>query len=389
MRMATRWLVTLIILVSGALCGPRATASCQADTPARHTAADTVTAQQDTVTLREAIHNTWQTLKETHRVELKDTVIKYPKFIRFCLNVYKWFDRNFNSYDPEYVSGTGKNGKVRLVSDNWTDLHTFQYTEVSPLIMVSNPYSNIGIQANYSILSAGFSIDLNAAVSGKKSHHKKSEFGISTARVFLETFYWRNTGETVIRRFGNHQTGHLDHVKFDGLNSRVLGLGGFYFFNYRKFSFPAAYNLSNYQLKSAGSAIAGITGKFFDCEFDFTRLPQNVLDETRLPFESYRFDYNAVSAMGGYSYNWVINKHLLFNVSAFGGMGAGFSFSDATAGRTVNWAASVRVWNSLTYTTRQFFVNITNKFQGNFLLTHALAFMSGIENFQVSTGVRF
>lgn len=353
---------------------------------------DTLHLDSDTVTLKEAIRESWASLKENHKLPVFDTdsiVIKYPRFIQFCLNVYNWVDVNFNTYDPEYVKGTGKNGKVRLVSDNWSDIHTFHYTGISPLYMMSNPYSNIGVQANYSILSAGFSIDLNSAISGKKSQHKKTELAVSMARIYLEAFYWRNTGETVIRKFGDHQTGSLDHVTFDGLNSRTLGVGGFYFFNWKKFSFPAAYNLSSYQIKTAGSWIAGITGTFFNCSLDFNKLPANVKEETRFPFESYHFDYNALNLMGGYGVNWVINRHFLFNTSIVGGFGCAFSFSDATTGRNTTWATSGRLWNSLTYTTRQLFVTVVSKLQANFHLTSSLAFMSGIENLQISTGVRF
>lgn len=350
--------------------------------------ADTVPAQ-DTVTLRQAIRSTWENFKETRRVEIVDTVIKYPKLIQFGLDVYNWVDRNLNSYDPEYVSPTGKHGKVRLVSDNWTDLYYFRFKEISPLIMASNIYSNIGVQANYSILSASYSIDLNSAINHKKSHHKKTGFSLSMARLYLEATYWRNTGETVIRHFGNDYTGHLRHLRFEGLNSKALGVAGFYIFNFSKFSYAAAYNLSNYQIKSAGSWIAGASGTFYDCAFDFGLLPESVKAETNFPFDNYSFDYNAVDLFGGYAYNWVINKHLLFNATLMPGMGAAFSFSDSTNGREMNFSAVVRALGSLTYTNRQFFVTATTNFNGNLMLSKDVGYMSGLENFQISTGVRF
>ena len=44
---------------------------------------------------------------------------------------------------------------------------------------------------------------------------------------------------------------------------------------------------------------------------------------------------------------------------------------------------------SLTYTNRQFFITGTSSFHGNYFLTESVGFISGIENFQISTGVRF
>lgn len=57
--------------------------------------------------------------------------INYPKFMRFCLNVYNWGDRTFNSYDPEYVVGTGKNWKLYLNSHNWAQSYALFFRRIS------------------------------------------------------------------------------------------------------------------------------------------------------------------------------------------------------------------------------------------------------------------
>lgn len=343
----------------------------------------------DSITLREAIHDTWETFKDTKRFEFNDSLVKYPKFIRFCIGVYNWVEQNFNTYDPEYVSGTGKHGKVRLVSDNWSDIHSFRFNQGYPLIMASDPYSNLSIQANYSILSIGFSIDMNAAISGKKSNHHKTSFGVTMARLMLEAYYWRNTGQTKIRSFGDEETGTIENLEFDGLSSKSLGIGGFYYFNYKKYSHAAAYNLSTYQRKNADSWIAGITGQLYDCTLDFNKLPDKVKEETNIPFASYHFNYNSVDIMAGYGFNWVLGKHWLFNVTALPGVGVSFSFSDATEGQHTNASLAARLLNSLTYCTRQFFVTATSFFHSNYFFSDRVVFMSATENFQVSTGIRF
>lgn len=343
----------------------------------------------DSISAIPSLPNYWRDLVKGRRLDINDSTVTYPKFVDFCLRIYRWAERNFNTYDPAYVSGTGKHGKIRLLSDNWTDAYYFRFEEDYPIIMASTPYSNIGIQANYSILSASYSVDLNAAVSGKKSHHKKLGFSFSCARLYGEAYYWRNDGNTTIRKFGNDSSHKIYDINFDGINFKAFGVLGFYVFNYKKFSYPAAYNLSNYQLRSAGSWILGFTGTFYDCDFDFTRLPQNVLSEINMPLSRYRLDYNSVNIMGGYSYNWVINRHFMYNITTLPAIGVSFSFSDASAGRQEDFSIALRQMMSLTYTNRQFFVNATSSFHGNFWLTHQVGFMSGIENLQVSTGVRF
>lgn len=343
----------------------------------------------DSLQVKENLKYDWKAMLKTRRLEVTDTNIVYPKFIDFCLRVYRWAEKTFNTYDSEYVAGTGKHGKVRILSDHWNDSYYFRFEDISPLLMSSHPYSNLGIQANYSILSATYSVDMNSTVSGEPSHHRKWGFSFTAARLYGEANYWSNSGSTVIRRFGNNETGKLNDIYFDGINFKALGLLAFYVFNSKKFSYAAAYNLSNYQLKSAGSWLAGISGTLYDCDFDFSRLPQDVLDKTQIPFEFYRFEYNSVNVLGGYSYNWVLNKHFLFNTTTLPGIGVSFCFSDATLGKGELFSLAIRQTMSLTYTNRQFFITANGAFHGNILPTHAVAFMSGIANLQVSTGVRF
>lgn len=342
----------------------------------------------DTVTLPEFIKRNWDSLRKEHRLDYEDVEVKYPRFIQFCINAYQWIDYTFNSYDPEWVSGTGKSGKVRLFTDNWMDVYNFR-VEDKPLMMTSHLYNNLGIQANYSILSVSYSIDLNTLFKNESSKHKKFNFNISLARLYAEAYLWQSNGGTLIRDIYKRGVEHRDDVSFDGLSFRAAGVMGFYIFNSKKFSFGAPYELSTYQLRSAGSWLAGLSGTFYKAKFDFTSLPPDVQASLEFPYNVYNLNYNAVNVIGGYSYNWVCNKHFLFNSTTMPGIGASFSFSDSTAGHKNLVSASIRQMLSLTYTNRQFFATGNATFHGNLFPTGSLAFMSGILNFQISSGVRF
>ena len=52
---------------------------------------------------------------------IHDPRINYPAFPRFVLKIYDWGDKTFNSYDKDYVVGTGKNWKLTLNSYNWME----------------------------------------------------------------------------------------------------------------------------------------------------------------------------------------------------------------------------------------------------------------------------
>lgn len=342
----------------------------------------------DSLKLAEEVEKDWFRLIKSGKFNINDTTIRYPKFIKFFVNAYLWADKAFNSYDPEWVSGTGKRGKVRILSDNWSDIYDFRFAH-TPLLLTSNLYSNLGVQANYSILSLSYSVDLNSLTTGKKTKHKKFDFTLTTSRFFANYYYWDNDGNTTIHKVGNNFTDEYRDVPFDGMSFRATGVMAFYIFNHMKFSYGASYNLSRYQLKSAGSWIAGLSGTFYKAYFDFTSLPDKVIDTLKFPFSNYSLNYNAVNAIGGYSYNWVWNKHLLFNTTTMPGLGLSFSFSDSTIGNRTLFSMSLREMLSLTYCNRQFFVTGTGTFHGNVLPHRELAFLTGIVNFQVSTGIRF
>ena len=350
--------------------------------------ANALVAPIDSVVTKFEREHDWFTLLKKGKLNLSDTTVRYPKFLNFCVNAYRWFDRTFNSYDPEWVVGTGKIGKVRLLSDNWLDIYDFRVAE-TPLVMTSRLYCNLGVQANYSILSVSYSHDINSLFGKEKSKHRKLGFTLTTARVVIDGYYWQNSGDAKIRRAGDMLNGHYADVHFDGLSFRAVGIMGFYIFNNKRFSFAAPYDLSNYQVKSAGSWMTGLSGTFYDADFDFSKLPPAVQSHIGFPFDRYSLDYNSVNLLGGYSYNWKCNRHLLFNSTTLPGVGVSFSFSDSTTGRKDLFSASIRQMLSLTYTNREFFVTGNGFFHGNMLPNGKLAFLSGIVNFQVSSGVRF
>ena len=56
----------------------------------------------------------WYKQLLANNFNINDQRIHYPKFAKFCVDVYNWGDRTFNTSDTTYVVGTGKNWKVML-----------------------------------------------------------------------------------------------------------------------------------------------------------------------------------------------------------------------------------------------------------------------------------
>lgn len=331
----------------------------------------------------------WWHLFKKGELNLADTTVEYPRFMGFCVDVYNWADRTFNSYDTTYVVGTGRRWKARILSDNWVDSYYLNIGRDMPIRMMSDPYCNLGAYLQYMAVSIGYSLDMSNVIGNRPANHKKMEFNFNCARFNIEGHYWENSGETYIRTFGNYNKGHLIKKPFSGTRQKTIGVNGYFFFNNRKFAMGAAYNFSKFQKKSAGSAIIGFNYTNTDISMDLTQIPEELKPYLNKPPESYRFHYNSYCLMSGYSYNWVLNRHLLFNISAFPGVGYTHTYEDSVEKSNKLFALTLKGQTSLTYNLGDFFVCAVGKLDGNWYNSGSYSFLSSVENAQLSVGVRF
>lgn len=86
----------------------------------------------------------WYKQLMNNNFRINDPRIRYPKFPKFCVDVYNWGDRTFNTYDTTYVVGTGKNWKAMLRSYNWMQSYAIYFSDKEHLRLISNPYSDLG-----------------------------------------------------------------------------------------------------------------------------------------------------------------------------------------------------------------------------------------------------
>lgn len=335
------------------------------------------------------IESDWRYHLRNKTLSVNDTSIRWPRFINFCLNVYRWADHVFNYHDSLYVKGTGKYGKALILCDNWADSYSFQLEQIPSMIMMGPLYTNLGIQLKYSILSIGYSVDMNSIFSHNPSKHKKWNFSISCARFLLEANLWQNEGGTYVRRFGDYNEGKLVRLPFDGLVFNAYNIHAIYFFNFKRFSLGATHNYSNDQIKSAGSFTLGADISSYRVDFDFTLLPSDLKDFYPYPIDLYRFRYNTYALIIGYTYNWVINKHFVANISLFPSLGITRTHKESTDGRADLFALNGKVMAALLYDHKAFFTGLKVNLKGNFFHSNNIKFWNLIQNYQLAVGVRF
>lgn len=318
----------------------------------------------------------------------KDTTVRYSKFMKLFNAVYNWGDRVFNSYDSTYVAGFGKNWKARLAFEAWTDSYNMRVDNTS-MLFLSEPYTTLGAYLHFMAVSVGYKIDLGKTFRSKPVRHTKFEFGFNCARFYAEFDYNSNTGGTYIRRFGNYKNKKFVREFFPGVKNSVLNFSIYYFFNNRKYANGAAYNFSRLQKKSAGSFLLGFNHCYQHTEINFATLPEDMLPYLTFNTTRYNFRYHEFCLMLGYGYNWVLNKHLLFNATLQPSIGVTRGYEDSYDGTKLMLALNGNGRVSLTYNLKDFFTCLILKSNIQWYNSDRLSLFTGIHNFQLSVGYRF
>lgn len=332
----------------------------------------------------------WWNLVKNGKLDIKNPQVKLPKFLDFCRKIYNWGDQTFNSYDPEYVEGTGKKWKALVKSDNWLDSYGLVFTKDLPVLMSSDIYYNAGLTVSFMAVSLSYMLDLSNIIGNEPALHKKLEFNFSCARFVAEAYYYENKGGTYIRRFGNFNRKHLIKKSFPGLNFTSFGGDIYYFFNNRKYSQGAIYNFSKYQKRNAGSFIAGATISNHDIRIDFNSLPQELEPYYTLTDRNFRFHYNDYCILLGYGHNFVAHNHLMFNITALPSIGYKHTLSDCVGGSKNDiFSLNLKGRAGMTYNINDLFLGVHAKIDTHWFLNKNFNFFNTIVNMSVIAGVRF
>ncbi len=332
-------------------------------------------------------HNWFNQLIE-NGFRINDPGVNYPKFPRFLLKVYNWGDKTFNSYDKDYVVSSGKNWKLIGKNYNWLESYALFFTNHTDIRMVSNPYSDIGASLSFMAVSVGYTFNANELFGSPKTKRRHYEYGFTCSRLAANMVYTKTSGGVKITKFGEYDLPHSFH--FNGVTQKTFSLDAYYFFNNRRYSQAAAYCYSKYQLKSAGSLIAGINYGTQIINLDFTKLPLEMMEWMPGDHNYYGFHYTEYNVILGYAYNWVLHpRRWLANVTALPSIGYKHSYEDSTDGKKDMFATTVKLMLGVVYNHRNLFASLNGRFDGHLHFGDGYTFFNSIESFSLNVGLRF
>lgn len=167
----------------------------------------------------------------------------------------------------------------------------------------TNFKTTVSIGASYRGISASLSIN----PAKMKGSYKDYEFNFAyySSRLSLDASYHRSTTLA-----GDIERGNVtEHLASGDVKMKMANLAGYYVFNHRRFSYPAAFSQSYVQRRSAGSWLAGISyqGGSIETTNEFKERMPNAPDVY--------IHIGLLGIGGGYGYNWVLGKRWLLHFS--------------------------------------------------------------------------
>lgn len=356
-------------------------------------AAERADAAPDSVVAEAAPSRTgWIKQLMANGFDLQDTTVTYPAFPRFVVNAYRWAYDTFNGYDPEYVEVSPKNWMLQANSYSWMETQTMVFPERTALSMHSDFFSDAGLNLSYLIFSGGYQWNVNRWADSPAAR-KTYRTSLTCSRFSLGLRILNAHGGMRLTRFGNYNGGRRISLPFHDVDLASTNVHGYYFFNHRRYSHAAAYDFTRYQLRSAGTWLAGFDFSEQRLSMDFSRLPLEVLMYLPLREIGYRQHYRDYAALGGYAQNWVIRpRRWLINgmgmVSAGykHRVGGGMPMYDEPRSLLAN---SVTLSVASVYNHRALYAGLSASTEGCFVFNSNFTHFSTVSALTATLGVRF
>jgi len=211
------------------------------------------------------------------------------------------------SYDTNYV--VRPEGKLTLkvrLNQTGNDFHARGTVNgiYSRADLKTSHKTTFSVAGNYRGIGIGMAVN----PAKWKGIYKDYEFNLNyySSRISLDFSYQRS--ESLAGDIDREDRG-VQTLESGDLSMKVVNLAGYYAFNHRRFSFPAAFTQSYIQRRSAGSWLAGISyqGGLIETSDELKARNPNAPDVS--------IDVGHVGIGGGYGYNWVLGQKWLLHFS--------------------------------------------------------------------------
>ena len=322
-----------------------------------------------------------------------DSIAEWGRFPKFCVDVYRWGDRTFNSYDTAYVEGTGYKFNLKVKTDTWTDDYRFALPDKYRMNMQSDWCTSTGLWLSYLAVSVGYDVNVSKFFGGSDRARKRFNFKFNCA-LFGADFYWiSNDVGTKIKEFGTRGEMEKLNLPFTGINTVVFGVDTYYVLNNKKYSRAAAFNYSKIQKKSQGSFFFGFSYWNQKYDFDFSKLPSDMREDLPQSWADAGYKYSAsnhnYSLCVGYGYNWVFARHWLLGVRDSPVMGIKHGYINDPGKISNSFSLYNRAKLSVVWNNKAWFAGFIGHLETGLIYDNDHQLLSSVINMEASVGYRF
>ncbi len=255
--------------------------------------------------------------------------------------------KEFNAIDTTFISPNLYNLAFMLEHSSWYEYYRLGSNNNNGEQSISfSPNANfkLGVYFGWRWIFLGYSFDVKDIFGGHKNKAKKTEMALNLySSKFGVDLYWRKTGSDFkIRSYNGFQLNEpVKNMDFNSFQSKIKGLNAYWIFNYKRFSYPAAYSQSTNQRKSAGSLMAGFSYSQHNISFDYDKLPTEMREQLHNALLFKKVKYSDYSLCLGYGYNWVFAKNWVSNLSLLPAIAYKKSKIDDTPQPRTHWIKDI------------------------------------------------
>ena len=237
----------------------------------------------------------------------------------------KRFIGEFNTYDTTYIEPQHYKFQAMLQMSSMFQQFTLYQDDVHKLSLSPDVNTRIGPYVGYSLIFLGYTLQLNNLYIG--NNKKTFNLSLYTSLIGADIFINNNNKFKIKDIISADATSGIAeamyNVEFGGFNVNYWGFNTYYIFNHRRHGYPAAYNQSTCQKRSAGSPLVGFGFGRYNLEMDWQQL-DNLISH-HVPSYTPQFadgsytesvKYDRYSLYGGYSYNWAFARNWMMGGSA-------------------------------------------------------------------------
>lgn len=322
-----------------------------------------------------------------------DSIAAMGKFPNFCVGVYRWGDRFFNSYDTAYVEGTGFKFNVKNRNETWSDRYLFRLPDNYEMQMSSDQCTSTGIYLTYLAVSVGYDLNVSKLFGSHEPARNRFVFQFNCALFSFDLMWITNNVSTRIKSFGPEKQPATYDIRFDGINTDMFSASVVYFLNHKRYSQAAAFNYSKIQKRNQGSFFFGFNYWTQDFNFDFSRLPGQIRNDLPKDWAAFDYKYRATNRnyalVVGYGYNWAFAPHWLLGVSEAPNIGLKSGYINYIDNNKYSFSLFNRARAAIVWNCKHWFAGGILKVDNTLIYDKDHSLLNTVINGEISVGYRF